>query len=204
MFDSKPAGAPEHYRDQVLVTRAQRGDRDALGELFMRHLSSVRRLLVSVLGPATDLDDLAQDVFLQVHRSLKKFRGDSRFTTWLHRIVINVAVSHLRKKTRAQKLAERLAADLDREDANQTPHDSSLGKEMARRLYAILETVSPKRRAAFVLYHIEGRSLEELARLMGIPRATAKSRVWFARREVRKKAGQDVYLGPLLEELQRK
>ncbi len=190
--------------DTDLVRRAKAGDRDAMGELFLGHVQAVRRLLVSVIGPGAELDDLTQDVFIQVHKSLRRFRGDAGFSTWLHRLTVNVAISHLRKKKNARMEVNFNRVGREAGVSMTTPHDVSATRQMLTRLYAILETVSPSRRAAFVLFEIEGYSLAELAGTLGISRPAAKSRVWFARREVMKKAASDEVLRPLVEEMRRK
>jgi RNA polymerase sigma-70 factor (ECF subfamily) len=189
--------------DRSLVEAAQAGDREALGELFARHVTTVRRLLTSVIGPSRELDDLVQEVFLQAHRALPRFRREARFSTWLHQIAVNTAITHLRRPrgrfvTTAPEALERRAVD-DGADA----HASLVGRQMVERLYAILDTVTPKRRAAFTLFEIEGRSIAEVAAIVGVPATVAKSRIWFARREIKRKAAGDELLGPLLEELMR-
>lgn len=185
-----------------MVARARAGDREAVGDLFVLHGPSVRRLLRSVLGPGGDLDDLTQEVFVRVHRSVARYRGDSAFSTWLHRLTVNTALSHLRTLGRRQRPRDPVSVSTELRDAGPNTHERAVGREMVRRLYAILDTISPKRRAAFTLFELEGKDLSELAELMGISRAAAKSRVWFARREIIKKAGSDPYLGAFLEELE--
>jgi len=189
--------------ERDLVEQARAGDREALGELFLLHAVAVRRLLTSVLGPTVDLDDLIQDVFLQVHRSLGGFRGDSRFGTWLHRVTVNTAVSHLRRaRGRPPPASPEAIADLaDRPGSD--AWERLTGREMVRRLYRILDELTPRRRAAWTLFDIEGHSIAEVATILGVPAAVAKSRIWFARREIRKRAAGDDLLGPLLEELER-
>jgi RNA polymerase sigma-70 factor (ECF subfamily) len=186
--------------DQDLVRRAQAGDREAIGDLFVLHSQAVRRLLRSVIGPNADLDDLTQEVFLRAHRSLHGFKGKSRFATWLHRLTVNTAISHLRKMKNKNVLMDPAVLEVVAGDDSASVHESAIGREMVRRLYKILNTVSHKRRAAFTLFEIEGRSLASMAEILGISRASAKSRVWFARREISRKAGDDPYLGPLLAE----
>src|SRR5580692_9535384 len=77
--------------DEV-VRRAQRGDPAAFTELFRRHRGDVSRLVFRMLGPTPDAEDVVQEVFLQVHRSLGEFRGQAKFTTWLHRVTVNVVL----------------------------------------------------------------------------------------------------------------
>ena len=173
----------------------------SFGYLFERHGPRVRRLLIGLLGPCDELDDLVQEAFMGAYRSLHQFRGTARFTTWLHRIAVNTALSFLRKPRRSLAVAP---VDLDRRES---PGDNSekavLTREMVRRLYAVLETLSPKRRVALVLFEIEGCSIAEVAAMTGVSPPVAKSRIFFGRRELRKKAGRDDLLGPLLDELGR-
>ncbi len=202
MDPTTPATAsPRPPDDETLVARIQAGDRDALGLLFERHASRVRRLLVSIMGPGDDVDDLLQEVFLGVHRAISGFRGNARFTTWLHRITVNTAMSALRRPRRlvavpSETLAERPDLRADTESVAQ-------GRAMVRRLYAILDTLTPKRRVAFTLFELEGSSIAEVARATGVTVPVAKSRIFFARRELMKKAREDETLAPLAEELRR-
>jgi RNA polymerase sigma-70 factor (ECF subfamily) len=189
--------------EQALVEQARAGDREALGDLFLLHAPAVRRLLTSVVGPAAELDDLAQEVFLQAHRSLGGFRGDSRFGTWLHRLTVNTAISHLRRGRGhhvpvAPETLDGLAVERGADAC-----DRASGREMVRRLYRILDGLTPKRRVAWVLFEVEGRSIAEVAAILGVPVAVAKSRIWFARREITRVAAGDECLGPLLKELER-
>ncbi|MCP4680384.1 MAG: RNA polymerase sigma factor [Deltaproteobacteria bacterium] len=189
--------------DRELVTRAQAGDREALGELFIRHSMSVRRLLISVIGPCSDLDDLAQDVFVQVHRSLPKFRSEARFGTWLHRLTVNVAISYLRRPRWRQVARDPVSLDQEVDAGGTDAHDKLAAREMVRRFYAVLDTLTPKRRVAFALFAVQGYSIAEAAKIVGVKTPMMKSRIWFARRDVFKKARRDPHLGELLRELER-
>jgi RNA polymerase sigma-70 factor (ECF subfamily) len=186
----------------ALVRRARDGDREALGELFLQHAPAVRRLLGSVIGPSGEIDDLVQDVFVQVHKALPGFRGDSQFSTWLHQIAIYAAYNHLRRlRGRMLPLEPERIADLGMPE-REGPHARLYGSEVLRRLHAILDSIKPKKRVAFVLFAVQGHSVGEISELVGAPVPTVKSRIWFARRELRRKARRDPYLGQLLDELE--
>lgn len=187
-------------QDQALVKRAQNGDCQALGELFVRHERSVRRLLISVIGPVSQIDDLAQDVFLRVHKSLNSFRGEARFSTWLHKLTVYTAYSYLRKPRRNVP-TEPTELDRSVEDNKPGAQDLLLQKELVAKMYTLLDSVSPKRRVAFTLFVIEGYSIAQVAQMTGITAPAAKSRIWFARREIQKKARQDEYLSALIHEM---
>ena len=197
----KMAQGPGPDEDRILVERAQNGDREALGELFVRHSQMVRRLLASVIGATDELDDLVQDVFIQVYRSLPGFRGDARFSTWLHQVTVYAAYNYLRKPRRRWVPTEpEVFASIKGPDGEE-PHERLYGGETLRRLHQILDTIKPKKRIAFILFAVEGHSVGEVAQMVGAPVPTVKSRIWFARRELRKKARRDPYLGQLLEEM---
>jgi RNA polymerase sigma-70 factor, ECF subfamily len=187
--------------DRALVLRAQEGDRDALGELFLRHAPAVRRLLAATLGPTSELDDLVQDVFVHVHRSLPSFRGDSLFTTWLHQVTVYAAYNHLRRPRNRWTCSEAEVLDALPDTSGASPHDNLVGQETLRRLYAALDRIKPKKRIAFLLFAVEGFSTQEVSELVGAPLPTVKSRIWFARRELIRKARQDPYLAAILEDV---
>ena len=196
------AGEGADEGEVALVARARSGDAEALGALFVAHATATRRLLRSTLGPDDEIDDVAQEVFVQVHRSIGRFRGESGFSTWLHRLTVNTAVSHLR--SRARRRARLGAAPPITPPASPEPRadDRAGAREMLRRLYAILDRLPVKRRVAFSLFELEGLTLERLSEVLGVPLATAKSRVFFARREVIARAAADPCLAALIEEIE--
>lgn len=187
--------------DRPLVERAQEGDSQALGELFSRHAPMVRRLLAGLVGVEADLDDLVQDVFLQVHRSVHGFRGDSRFSTWLHQLTVYAGYNYLRKPRKRHIPVDPSTLSTTIDNRSASAYDRLLGRETLRRLYDVLDKIKPKKRIAFILYAVHGMSASEVAEYVGASMPTVKSRIWFARRELLRKARQDAYLSALLEEL---
>jgi RNA polymerase sigma-70 factor, ECF subfamily len=186
--------------DLALVERAQTGDREALGELFMRHAQTVRRLLASVVGSSNELDDLTQEVFIQVFRSLPSFRRESRFTTWLHQVTLYAAYNHLRRPQR-MILTENPEPLQRPGDGELEPHTRLHDRETMARLNDILASIKPKKRIAFILFAVEGYSVNEISEMVKAPIPTVKSRIWFARHEVRRKARRDPHLNAVLAEL---
>jgi RNA polymerase sigma-70 factor (ECF subfamily) len=172
--------------DARLVAAAEAGDRRAFDKLYRRHLDSVYARLTRVIGPAPERDDLVQQIFLDVYRALRRFRGDASFSTFLHRIVMNVAYEHLQRRRRGIGRSEPL-------DARQvetliapgaSPEQRARQREDLRRLFALLDRLSPKRRAAFVLVAVECLPLDEAASLLDASPAAVKQRVLEARREL--------------------
>ena len=182
--------------EQSLIEKAQQGDTYAIGKLYESHVMKIRRLLTGILGPGDHIDDLVQDVFLQVFHSIGTFRGDSRFSTWLHRVASNLALSYLRKKKRTPTLKDDTHYPAT---APKQAQSAELREELAE-LYAILDTLSPKRRLAFVLFEIEQYSIAEIAQMTGSNIATIKSRLFFGRKEIEKKAQNSPVLRELMTE----
>ena len=83
--------------DLALVTAYQRGNGNALAELYRRHGRRVESVARNLTGPSSELEDVVQDVFIELQRALFSFRGEARFTTWLHRVTVNVTLMHLRR-----------------------------------------------------------------------------------------------------------
>lgn len=175
-----------------LVARCRAGEPEALRRLFERERLHVHRLLYRVVGSNTHMDDLLQDTFLEVFRSLPTFRGDSSLRTWIHRCTVRVAYAHFRKKARLPSLEP--VQDVGSEAPS--PEERTARREAVRRLYAELERLDPRQRMAFTLFALEGRTLREVAEIMESTLTTAKVRAWRARRTLEGRARRD----PLLSE----
>ena len=141
------------------------------------------RLAQRMLGRTTDLEDIVQEVFLQVHRSIRDFRHGARFSTWLYRVTVNVVLMHRRSaKSRPvfSEAPEHLVA------ADQRPRaDEQL--ERQRRVHAfhrLLDRLSEKKRAVFILHELEGLAPGEIAKIVGSPVLTVRTRLFYARREL--------------------
>jgi RNA polymerase sigma-70 factor (ECF subfamily) len=189
---SAPLRVVRRTADEDLVARCTTGDPAAHRALFDRERSRVHGLLYRVVGSNVHMDDLLQDTFLEVFRSLPSFRGESSLRTWIDRCAVRVAYAHFRRKARLPTLE--FVQDLDSE-APSAEERTSL-REAARRLYAELDRLEPLQRMAFTLFAIENRSLREVAEIMESTLATAKIRVWRARRALERRARKD----PLLSE----
>ena len=166
-----------------LVERAKRGDREAFRQLFVKHRGDVARLAFRMLGRATDLDDVVQEVFLQVHRSLGDFRGQSKFSTWLHRVTVNVVLMN-RRAAKSRPVFAGEAGTETAPDAGQSPLEAA---SQARRLEAfrrVLERLAEKKRTVFMLHELEGMSPAEIAEIVDAPVLTVRTRLFYARREL--------------------
>lgn len=177
--------AHEDKIDKQLVAAYQRGNSHALAELYRRHSRRVESVARHVIGPSSELEDIVQDVFIELQRALYKFRGDSRFTTWLHRVTVNVALQYIRKGKRKGWLRW---VGLDNASPAIQPvvhmEKQFEARETVTALYEVLATISDKKRVVFTLYEMEGMTLQEIAATVGTSVNTVKSRLFHARREI--------------------
>lgn len=182
--------------DRELVEAARKGDRDAFRTLFERYNRRAYALAFGVLRNQDDALDIVQDAFIKAHRYLDKFEGNSSFYTWLYRIVMNLAIDHLRKHRRAnpveldeQHLEEGAGGDdvLLPKILGAHPGRALLDKEIRVRIDQALGELSENHRTVLVLRELEGMSYEEMAQAMGCSKGTIMSRLFHARKNMQKR-----------------
>jgi RNA polymerase sigma-70 factor (ECF subfamily) len=166
-----------------LVARAREGDRQAFRVLFERHRNDVTRLAYRMVGPRPDLEDLVQEVFVQVHRSLRDFRGEARFSTWLHRVTVNVVLMQRRAEKSRPVLTEELASPVEDDDAVLPDVDADRRTRVAA-FFELLESLGEKKRVVFVLHDLEGMSPADISAVVDAPVLTVRTRLFYARREL--------------------
>ena len=165
-----------------LVDRARSGDVDAFEALVRGADDHMRALAFRMLGDRAAMDDALQDAYVKAFRSIRSFRGDARFSTWLHPIVATTCLDHLRRRRR--RAEDPLAGE-------PTPTggrpDDPAGDSVTRRLdvVAALDRLDPDQRAALVLVDGEGLSYEAAGALIGVPAGTVSSRLTRARAAMR-------------------
>jgi len=178
-----PVSAPPEDTALPLIDRALRGDRRAFDEIYRRYADEVHRRISRLVGPDPEREDLVQQVFIDVFRGLAKFRRESAFSTWLYRIVVNVAYEHLRKRQR--RPADVVALELlEKADDRANPEESARQRESLLRGLAMLERLDPRKRIAFVLRCVEGLSLDEIGAIVGAKAPAVGQRVKHAQREL--------------------
>jgi RNA polymerase sigma-70 factor (ECF subfamily) len=186
-----------------LVRLAQRGDEYAQNELFKRHRAEVARIVARALGPDADFEDVVQDAFIQIFRSIDGFRGDSKFSTWLYRLVTNVVRMHLRKRRVRPMIAPGVAPErAARPDSTGSPESSLERSWRIRRLYQHLDRLTEKKRSVLVLHDFEGVAPVEIAEIVGAPVLTVRTRLFYARRELYAALAEDPELASLAAELE--
>lgn len=193
-----------HMTDDAdgLVRRAAAGDPEAFRALFVRHKSDVSRLVYRMLNAPGDLEDVVQEVFVQVFRSLKDFRGQSKFSTWLHRVTVNVVLMHRRSARSRPVLAEELPGEVVADAAQVLPDDEVDRRERMRAFRRLLARLADKKRIVFVLHELEGLSPAEISDVVGAPVLTVRTRLFYARRELEAMLGEEPTLAGLVKDPQ--
>ena len=166
-----------------LIERCKAGDGLAFREVFRNHRGDVARLVLRMTGRPSDLEDIVQEVFLQVYRSIKDFRGQSRFSTWLYRVTVNVVLMH-RRAAQSRPVLQAAPDESFGADARDLPDDQLARARRVEAFYRLLDRLSDKKRAVFVLHELEGLSPGEVAKVVKAPVLTVRTRLFYARREL--------------------
>jgi RNA polymerase sigma-70 factor (ECF subfamily) len=171
--------------DQIAIDRARRGDRDAFRVLVDRHARALFRLAFRMTGNELDAEDIVQETFLKAWKQIAKFDGRAGFGTWLHRICANCALDHIRARKRHNADA---ADDLLAQAPAGTPSPERLAQssQITAMLGAALDGLSGMERAAFVLRHYEGLSMEDISAALGVQNGAAKHSVFRAVQKLRR------------------
>ena len=170
--------------DFELAQKSAAGDTGAFGDLYRRHFRRVYALCLRMLGNPTEAEDLTQETFIQLFRKIGSFRGESAFTTWLHRMTVNQVLMYFRRgKSRPEATTEE----------GETPQQIVLGTENPNAMPIVdriaLENAITKLpagyRTVFVLHDVEGHEHREIAQMLGISEGTSKSQLHKARLKLR-------------------
>jgi RNA polymerase sigma-70 factor (ECF subfamily) len=169
--------------DNELIYRAQKGDMAAFEQLVFRHDKKVLTLAARYVTSADDAKDIYQEVFLKVYRGLRRFQFKSEFSTWLHRIAVNVCLTYRSRSRHSThvRLNETIEGEIDESHPGLTSHASddrpdhqAMNSEMAGQLQEALALLSPKQRMVFTLKHYQGYRLKEIAAMMECTEGTVK------------------------------
>jgi RNA polymerase sigma-70 factor (ECF subfamily) len=181
----------------AVLARARQGDGDAFRALVERHSRSAFRLAYRMTGNEQDAEDVVQDAFVRAYRQLGRFESRANFGTWLYRIVANCSVDLMRARQARHDMTRSESLDhlVDR-PAHDVPGPDRLAQsaEIQRQVRDALSGLSPLERAAFILRHHEGRSIDEISRTLGLGTSAAKHSVFRAVKKLR------TALGPLRAE----
>ncbi|HEX7344250.1 MAG TPA: RNA polymerase sigma factor [bacterium] len=166
-----------------LVSRAREGDQVAFAQLVEKHDARVMSLARSILGCGFDAEEAYQEIFLKIYRSLPSFRFESDFSTWIHRIAVNTALSK-RRSLQRRRQKEQIMDPLNSEDDffDSVPHNpldnpenQQLRSEILTQIERALEGIPARQRTVFVMKHDQGMKLKEIAKTLGIGEGTVKA-----------------------------
>ncbi len=174
--------------DAVVVARVRAGDSDAFRLLVDRHATGIFRLAFRMVGNEHDADDVVQESFLKAYRQLHRFESRANFGTWLYRIAVNCALDLLRQRPRnagdpAIEEGDDPPAD---PETNPSPERLAFSAEVQSRVTSALAELSDAERAAFLLRHFEGQSIEEIGRALGLRTSATKHTVFRAVQKMRR------------------
>ena len=181
---AKTKTKPAPQSDHALAIAAGEGDMEAFEQLYERHNRRVYSLCLRMTQNAAEAEDLAQEAFIQLFRKIGSFRGESAFTTWLHRLTVNQVLMHFRK--RGVKMEQTT-------DDGETPIQIVKGTENPNAMPVVdrialdkaIAQLPPGYRTVFTLHDIEGHEHEEIARMLGCSVGTSKSQLHKARMKLR-------------------
>jgi RNA polymerase sigma-70 factor, ECF subfamily len=181
----------EPHEDDALVEEARNGSKAAFHALFQKYHRRAFAVALGVLKRPEDAMDVVQDAFIKVHKNIGAFQGTSSFYTWLYRIVMNLAIDHVRRTRRVVEWGDDVPlheAAGDRalvprvEDEN--PSRAMVRRELSDKIRQALDALPEYHRAVILLREVEGMSYEEMAEVLGVPKGTIMSRLFHARRKM--------------------
>ena len=170
------------------IERAKQGDAEAFQALYDRHKRRVYSLCLRMTANTAEAEDLAQEAFLQLFRKIGTFRGESAFSTWLHRLSVNVVLMHLRKKSLPVVSLEESTQNTEEDSPKKDfgAEDLSLAGSIDRlQLQKAVESLPPGYRTIFVLHDVEGYEHNEIAGIVGCSIGNSKSQLHKARMKLR-------------------
>jgi len=174
----------ERRPDNFYIEKLLKGETDCFAPIVEKYSKQVFSLIVRIVGNREDAEELTQDAFLKVYKSLKSFRGDSSFSTWLYRIAYNIAISAERKQKNAFiHLDEAVIPDMEDEESD---FDADTTDEtLTDRLRRALEQLAPDDRAMITLFYMHNKSMQEIAVITGLTETNVKTRIFRLRKRLK-------------------
>ena len=174
-----------NLEETEMISRCQRGDQEALKEIFDKYHKKVYRIAYGVVRQREEALDIVQEVFIKLFRSIKNFKGRSHFYTYLYRMVMNTAIDH------ARKTGKQIISSLDQEGSFQPSDDLEKGperillqKELEERVKLAMDKLPTEQRAALIFRDVEGLSYQEMTEAMGCSIGTVMSRLHYGRKRI--------------------
>jgi RNA polymerase sigma-70 factor (ECF subfamily) len=170
--------------DLELAQRSARGDSEAFEQIYRRHFRRVYALCLRMLGDPTQAEDLTQDVFVNLFNKIGSFRGESAFTTWLHRMTVNQVLMYFRKaSTRSEHTTDEGETPVQIVRGTENPNAMPVVDRIS--LERAIAQLPPGYRTVFVLHDVEGYDHDEIARMLEVSEGTSKSQLHKARLKLR-------------------
>jgi RNA polymerase sigma-70 factor (ECF subfamily) len=187
-------GNGDSAAERGLVERAASGDRDAYRILVEKYQNRVFSLVLSMVKSREDAEDIVQESFVKAYLSLKNFRGESSFYTWIYRVAYNMAIDFQRRNTRRNGVVteprsnngEKEVAPVEGVASDGNPEDTVQRKELAVTLDAAMAHLSEEHRAVIMLREVDGMSYSEIADVLGVSQGTVMSRIHYAKKYLQK------------------
>lgn len=184
-----PAVEGKDSRPVLLEDVARRRAKEAaeldFRALYDEYRNKVYATVQHVVGRTDEVDDIVQTVFLEIHRSLPKYKGHSKLSTWIYRITVNVGLQYIRKRKRRRVFlffSENEERQVEKVGRDERPRLQE--RHVLKKLYSLLEKLSEKKRIVFVLHELEGMSPEQVSEIVNVPVNTVRSRLHAARTEL--------------------
>ena len=166
--------------DEVYVQKTIEGDAESFNELVQRHHAKIYGLAYRMLGNSEDAADATQDAFLEAYKSIKSFQFQSKFSTWLYRVAINICQQHIRKADSRERTLTAYTQDIEDRDAHYDMEysDSMLLKvERNRMVQDAINQLPPKQRMVITLFYMQHLKYREIAELLNCSEGTVASRL---------------------------
>jgi RNA polymerase sigma-70 factor (ECF subfamily) len=176
--------------ETILISRCQKGDQEALKEIFDQYHQKVYRVAYGVVREREEALDIVQEVFIKLYRSIRNFKGKSKFYTYLYRMAMNTAIDHSRKMKKSPFLSlDGMEGFQPTEREEKNPDHTFLRKELQERVKGALEKLPLDQKKALIFREVEGLSYQEMAESMGCSIGTVMSRLHYARKRIRELLG---------------
>ena len=179
----------DEFNEAEAIERAKRGDARAFQELYDKHKRRVYSLCLRMTANTAEAEDLTQEAFLQLYRKIATFRGESAFSTWLHRLAVNVVLMRLRKKSATETSLEEVT---EPDEESSGPRRDFGGPDLRLtgsidrvNLQRAVDQLPPGYKAVFVLHDVQGYEHNEIAEIMGCSIGNSKSQLHKARMRLR-------------------
>jgi RNA polymerase sigma-70 factor (ECF subfamily) len=185
-MEAPPIHPTDQIGDPALAAAALRGDGEAFAALVERYERAVYHLAYRTLRDTEEARDVAQEAFFKAYRSLRTFKPDAKFSTWLFAIAYHACCDRLARRKRFS--GEELP---DRADSAAGPERAAIANDDARRLRAAIDALPEKYRTVITLYHLQGRQYDEIAKVLGMPMGTVKTHLFRAKEQLRRILSED-------------